>query len=176
MRWKVQRRRQVYGSEWVNVWIDEVQANGRTFEHHVVEMPKRTVSAVAVNVEQVLLLWRHRFTTDTWGWEIPAGWVEPGEDLASAARRETEEETGWRAGSVEPLITYNVLAGISSLKMNTFLATDLTCTGPATDELEAGRVEWVPLDRIPDLARSGEITDGVSLTALTYFLATRGGS
>jgi len=175
VRWKVQRRRQVYESEWVNVWIDEVQTNGRTLEHHVVEMPKRTVSTVAVNGTDVLLFWRHRFTTDTWGWEIPAGWVEPGEDLATAARRETEEETGWRAGHIEPLITYNVLAGISSLKMNTFLATALTCTGPATDELEAGHVEWIPLDRIPHLAQQGEITDGVSLTALTYYLTTRPG-
>jgi hypothetical protein len=23
--------------------------------------------------DRVLLLWRHRFITDTWGWEVPAG-------------------------------------------------------------------------------------------------------
>ena len=43
----------------------------------------------------MLLLWRHRFITDTWGWEIPAGRVEAGEALEDAARREAIEETGW---------------------------------------------------------------------------------
>lgn len=170
MRWNVLKRRRVYESEWVDVWVDEVEANGTTFDHHVLEMPKRTVSVVAVDDGNVLLMWRHRFTTDTWGWEVPAGWVEAGEDLEAAARRETEEETGWRAGTITPLITYNVLAGISSLRMNTFLATDLTRTGPASDHLEASHVEWVPVERIPSLARDGQISDGVSLTALTYFL------
>ena len=28
---------------------------------------------------KALLLWRHRFITDTWGWEIPIGGIEPGE-------------------------------------------------------------------------------------------------
>ena len=43
----------------------------------------------------VLALWRHRFITDTWGWEIPAGRLEAGETAEQAARRETLEETGW---------------------------------------------------------------------------------
>jgi len=46
----------------------------------------------------VLLLWRHRFITVTWGWEIPVGRAEPGGSPAQAAAREVEEETGWRPG------------------------------------------------------------------------------
>jgi 8-oxo-dGTP pyrophosphatase MutT (NUDIX family) len=36
----------------------------------------------------VLLLWRHRFITDSWGYEIPAGGVDEGETPAQAATRE----------------------------------------------------------------------------------------
>ena len=41
---------------------------------------------------------------DTGAWTIPKGLVEPGEDLAEAARREFAEEVGWRPeGELEPL-------------------------------------------------------------------------
>lgn len=59
-------------------------------------MPRRSVGTVVVDGNgNTLLIWRHRFITDRWGWEVPAGWAEPGEDLAEAARREIVEETGW---------------------------------------------------------------------------------
>jgi 8-oxo-dGTP pyrophosphatase MutT (NUDIX family) len=37
-------------------------------------------AAVVDDQGRVLMLWRHRFITDRWGWELPCGWVEPGED------------------------------------------------------------------------------------------------
>ncbi len=40
---------------------------------------------------------------------------------------------------------------------------------PDVDEAE--RVEWVPVERIRELIRDGEVTDGYSLTALLWFLA-----
>lgn len=40
----------------------------------------------------------HRFITDTWGWEIPAGAADPGEAIEDTARREAFEETGWAVG------------------------------------------------------------------------------
>jgi predicted NUDIX family NTP pyrophosphohydrolase len=36
-------------------------------------------------------------------WGIPKGWPEEGEDLETAARRETREETGVVVGSLQPL-------------------------------------------------------------------------
>lgn len=175
MRWTVRGRRKVYESEWVEVWVDEVQPPaGDSFEHHVVRMPKATVAAVVIDdQERVLLLWRHRFITDAWGWEVPAGWVEPNEDSRTAVLREIEEETGWRAAAAEPLVSYNTLSGISDLRMEVFLASDVTPTGAVVDTIESCRVEWVPLARVPDLVRKGEIPDGVSLTALTYYLSMR---
>jgi hypothetical protein len=81
LRWTVHGHRDVYASDWVRVSLDDVEIpGGDRFEHHVVHFPRASVTAVVTDeAGAVLLLWRHRFITGTWGWEIPAGWGDPGE-------------------------------------------------------------------------------------------------
>lgn len=171
MRWTVYGTQAAYRSPWVQVWIDDVELpDGKHIEHTNIKFPRPSVTAVVVDQQQTLLLWRHRYITDAWGWEIPAGWADPGEDLAEAAAREVREETGYDARTVEPLTAYNALSGISTMRFNAFLATDVVSIGGPVDNAEASRIEWVPLADIPELAASGQITDGPSLTALSYYL------
>ena len=169
-QWTVHGTRPAFQSPWVEVWLDDVEPPGRErFEHHVVKFPHPSVGTLVVEGDRTLLLWRHRHITDTWGWEIPAGWAEPGEQLAAAAAREVEEETGHRPATIRPLVTYHPLSGISTMVYTAFIATDLTSTGAAPDPAESTKIEWVPLDDIPDLARRGQIMDGPSLMVLAYY-------
>jgi 8-oxo-dGTP pyrophosphatase MutT (NUDIX family) len=121
-----------------------------------------------------LLLWRHRFITDTWGWEIPAGRVDPGESPEQAARRETLEETGWLPGRLSPLLTYQPTNGLSDQRFNIFLADGAVHVAEPTDPGESERVEWVSVDEVASLAQRGEMLDGLSLTAVLYALAFAG--
>ncbi|MCU1592772.1 MAG: hydrolase, partial [Frankiales bacterium] len=118
----------------------------------------------------VLLLWRHRFITRTWGWEIPAGKVEEGEEVLEAAAREVLEETGWQPSGVRPLFGYHPSNGISDLRFEIFTASGATYVGEPTDPSESERVEWVPVERLRQLVRDREIGDGLSLTALLWWL------
>jgi 8-oxo-dGTP pyrophosphatase MutT (NUDIX family) len=175
-RWTVHGSRPVYQSPWVEVWLDDVEPPGRErFDHHVVKFPHASVGAIVVEGGLTLLLWRHRHITDAWGWEIPAGWADPGEELSAAAARETEEETGYRPATVRPLVTYHPISGISTMRYSTFVATDLTRIGEPADPAESSRIEWVPLDTVPSLAQRGQIVDGPSLMALCYYLSVHPG-
>ena len=89
--------RSVYESEWMSLSLVDVELpSGKRFEHHVLRMPCDAAGVVVDDPERgVLLLWRHRFISDTWGWEVPAGRVDPGETPEECAARETLEETGW---------------------------------------------------------------------------------
>jgi 8-oxo-dGTP pyrophosphatase MutT (NUDIX family) len=122
----------------------------------------------------VLLLWRHRFITDTWGWEIPVGRAEPGESLAEAAARETEEETGWRPGPLKPLLTVQPTPGISTSVHHIFCADSVTRIGAPEDDFEASRIDWVPLATIPELISAGEISSATTLAALLYTIVQHG--
>jgi 8-oxo-dGTP pyrophosphatase MutT (NUDIX family) len=171
VEWHVHDRRPVYQSPWVEVWLDDVEVpGGQRLEHHELRFPRASVTAVVVDGDQVLLLWRHRFITGAWGWEVPAGWADPGEDSEAAVRREIEEETGWRAGAVLPMTGYNAISGIGDMRFTAFVASDVTRVGEPADKTEATRVQWHHLADVPKLAADGQISDGPSLTALAYYL------
>ncbi|MEZ0093201.1 NUDIX hydrolase [Streptacidiphilus sp. EB129] len=172
MRWVSHGRRLVYGSDYVNVWLDDVDIPGvGRVEHHVLTMPRAsTTSVVTDDLGRFLLMWRHRFITDTWGWEVPAGWADPGEDPADAIRREVEEETGWRPGSVVPMVEYDALAGISTMHFRSFHVTGCEYVGKPEDSSESSRIEWIPEAEVVKLITHGEVPDGPSLTALCYYL------
>jgi 8-oxo-dGTP pyrophosphatase MutT (NUDIX family) len=173
MRWTVHGERVLYDSEWVRLTLVDVEIPGeRRFEHHVVRMPNQASGTVVHDPGRgVLLLWRHRFITDTWGWEIPAGRIDDGETPEEAAAREVLEETGWRPGALRPLIAYQPTNGLSDQRFHLFVADGATYVGEPTDPGEAERIEWVPVDDVRRIARDGEMPDGLSLTAVLYAIA-----
>jgi 8-oxo-dGTP pyrophosphatase MutT (NUDIX family) len=173
MRWKVHGERPVYSSRWVNVHLVDVELpDGQRFEHHVVRM-QEVAAAVVLNdgEDEVLLLWRHRFITDTWGWEIPTGIVDPGETPQQTVAREVEEETGWRPGPLTPLLSYEPSNGITDSKHHLFRAQGATYQGDPVDTSEASRIEWIPLSAIHKLIERGELSDGPTLVGLLYILS-----
>jgi 8-oxo-dGTP pyrophosphatase MutT (NUDIX family) len=172
MQWKVHGQRELYASDWVNLELADVELpDGRRLAHHVLRMPRQSAVTAVVDRDRVLLLWRHRFITDRWGWELPAGWVDPGEDPAAAARREVLEETGWRAGPVTLLRSYSSDHGISDARFHLYRADSATYEGPPTDPAEAARIEWIPLSDVRSLAEQGAIEDGATLITLLLLLA-----
>ena len=172
-QWTVHGTRRIYESEWMSVDLDDVEIpDGERFEHHVVRLPYPSTAVVVVENDNVLLIWRHRFATNAWGWEIPAGRGEANETAETAAIRETEEETGYRPRKIRPLVTINPLNGISSHTTHIFVGTDAVKTGEH-DPAEAARTEWVPLNEIPAFIRKGLIPCGITLAALTTYLTLR---
>lgn len=172
MKWIEHGRRTMYDSPWVRVELADVEIpNGPRFEHHVLAMPRTSNTAVVTDdQDRVLLLYRHRFISGRWGWEVPGGWGDPGEQPIGTIRREVEEETGWRPGEVTVMTEYYAMTGISDAHFTVFHVTGSERIGEPEDKSESSRVEWVPLDVVRKLAATGEITDGPSLAALTYFL------
>jgi 8-oxo-dGTP pyrophosphatase MutT (NUDIX family) len=104
MRWTVHGEKQLYADPWLDIRVPDVELpDGRHLEHRLIRTSPGAGAVVMDAEQRVLLLWRHRFITDTWGWEIPIGKAEPGEDPAAAATREAEEETGWRPAPPLPI-------------------------------------------------------------------------
>ena len=174
MRWTTHGERAVYDSEWMRLVLVDVELpGGHRFDHHVVRYPRAASGVVITDPEQgVLLLWRHRFITDSWGWEVPAGGLEPGETPEAAAARESLEETGWRPGPLHQLGSYHPSNGSSDQVFHVFVADGASHVGDPVDAFESERIEWVSHDRVRQLVAKGEIGDGLSLTALLWYLVS----
>ena len=173
MQWTVHGERSIYTSPWVELALVDVEVpGGERFEHHVVRVPRPAVGTIVHDPDRgVLLLWRHRFITDTWGYEIPAGACEVGESLEAAAAREALEETGWRCGPLRPQVSFHPSNGLSDQTFHIFCAEGATHVGEPTDTSESERIEWLPVEEVAAAARDGRIPDGLSLTALCHWLA-----
>lgn len=173
MRWTIHGERPVYESPWIELHLADVELpDGQRLEHHVLRYPQQAAGAILTDPERgVLLLWRHRFITDVWGWEIPAGRIEPGEEPIDAAAREALEETGWRPGPLRPLVHFRPSGGSSDQWFHIFVADGATLVGDPTDLTEAQEVRWHSPDDVRQRITAGEVTDGLSLTALSYWFA-----
>lgn len=101
--------------------------------------------------------------------ELPAGVLNGEEDPAEAAAREVREETGMGSRNIRLLGNCYLAPGYSSEYMHFFLATDLYPAPLQQDEDEFLQLEVIPAARALQMARSGGIRDGKTLTAL--FLA-----
>ncbi len=143
---------------------------GRRIEARVVRFPVVAVGTVLVRPDDghVLLLWRHRWTTDSWGWEIPAGRAEPGEELIDAAARETREESGWSPGQLHPLVRYHPANGSTDLTFQLFRGEATRQMGPPADTSESSRQAWLDESEIRTAVGRGDITGGMTLTALLH--------
>ena len=175
MRWTVHGESSIYESDWVRLRLADVEIpgpQGRRFDHHVVRVDRPATGVVIHDPERgVLMLWRHRFITDRWGWEVPAGRVDPGESDEQAAAREVLEETGWRCGPLTRLCDYAPGSGTFDVRFVLFFAAGATHVGDPTDLTEADRIEWLSVQRVRDEIRAGNVDNGLSLTALLWCLA-----
>ena len=105
----------------------------------------------------MLLLWRHRFIPDSWGWELPSGKVEEGEEIASAAAREALEETGWQPTNLRHLVSLEVSAGFSDARHHVYWTDRAAYIGAPVDAHESDRIEWIDLENVPQMIFDGEI-------------------
>jgi 8-oxo-dGTP pyrophosphatase MutT (NUDIX family) len=155
--WLVHGERLVDETSHVRISLADVEIPGLArFTQYVFRMRRVAVTAVLDDAgERVLLIRRHRFIVGRWVWELPGGYVDDGEDPASAAAREVEEETGWRPRNVEFVLSCQPLIGNADYLHDLYLAQGAELAGePEADE--AAEVRWVPLADAQAMVSSGE--------------------
>lgn len=146
---------------------------GHEGERELVEHPG-AVAVVAVDDQQRLVLLRqYRFAAGGTIWEIPAGTLEPGEPPSQTARRELIEETGYRAGRLEPLCAFFSTPGFTDEKIHVFLATELTAGEAAPEPGEEIDVRLVPLAEARRMIETGDIADAKTIAAILRYAMDR---
>ncbi len=98
---------------------------------------------------------------------VPGGGVAPGEAPRDAARRECEEETGFRPGALCLMTVFHPLPSRTAAATYMYLATDLHRATPRRDPTEAGMtVRWTPLAEAVRAVETGAVSEAGSVIGL----------
>lgn len=173
--WNIHGERVVYDNPWVQLTLVDVEPPGvERFEHHVVRLRHAAIAAIVDDNDNVLMIWRYRFVPKRFGWELPGGLVDAGEDPAATATREVEEETGWRpVALLRRIATYQPMVGMVDSPHDVFIGYGATfIAAPAADTEEAGRAAWIPLANVLGMIERDELLGSATLIAALYLLAS----
>ena len=168
------KRRQVYDGKVVDLGVESAELpNGEVVNLEVV----RHMGAAAVlpikDDGSVILVRQWRHATGGWLLEVPAGKLDPGEDPASCALRETEEEIGWIPGRLEPMGWIWTTPGFCDEKIWLYLAHELKTGQQNLEEDELLTMVEMPLAEAARMATEGEITDSKTAILILRAAAVR---
>lgn len=148
--------------------------DGTEVVREIIEHPGAAVILPVLDDGRVVLIRNVRRTVGKTLWELPAGTLEPEEAPDRCAARELEEETGYRAKSVTPLIAFFASPGVLNERMHGYLATGLTKTKQHLDADEEIEVFPLPSWEIRDMLKAGHIEDGKTIALLLYWMHVHG--
>lgn len=89
-------------------------------------------------------------------WSIPKGRTNPGEELETAARRETEEETGIRPGPLHSIGSVDLAR--SRKRIHGFAGPAPADAAPRCDQTEVDEAKFVAIDRARFLLHPAQVT------------------
>ena len=164
---EVLSRRSVHEGRKIKLYLEKVRLpNGAQTELEVIEHPGASTILPFVGKDEILLIRQHRHCAGGELLEVPAGTLDKGEAPEACALREIEEETGFRAGRLEPLGWIWTTPGFTNEKIHLFAAFDLTPGKVERDHDEVIEVERMSFAEALDRAARGDITDAKTIATL----------
>jgi len=123
--------------------------------------------------KKVILVKQHRYPHG-YVLEIPAGTLEKRENPIKCAFRELEEETGYRAKKMMPLITYYPSIGYNTEVIHCYVASGLKKIAELNlDDDEILSVVKVDLKKLLGMIKTGKIQDSKTICAVLTFAAKK---
>ncbi len=147
--------------------------SGRTVRREVVRHPGAVLIVPVLPDGRIVLIRNFRVALEDWLWELPAGTLGRDEPPRDCAARELIEETGYRAGRIDPLADFLTSPGLGDETMHSFLATELVHIGQDLEDDESIEVRPVPASEALAMIDRGLLRDAKSMLAL--LLAQRRG-
>ena len=165
---RVVKRTTIYRGRVIRLIREVLDAGGRQMVRETVLHPGAVVIVPFVDRSHIVFVRQYRRAIGRELLELPAGTLGAGERRERCARRELEEETGWRARRMRRIGQFYAAPGFISEQLTVFLATGLTQMGARPEPDEVVTPVVLSLQRALAKIRSGAICDAKSIIGVLF--------
>lgn len=154
----------------IGLYKDTVEVNGTIAEWDFIHHDGAAAVVAVDDRGRLVMVRQYRNALDRFTLELPAGKLDaPGEPTLECAKRELEEETGYRSGNMEYLMTINTTVAFCNEKIDLYLATDLQKAEQHLDPEEEINVEFWELADLEKMIYEGKMTDGKTVAGIMAY-------
>lgn len=159
-----------YEGKILKVYTDRVEVNGMESNWDYVHHNGGAAVVPITEKGTILMVRQYRNALDRVTLEIPAGALDSADETGKeCVARELEEETGYIAASIEPLITTHSWAAFTNEKVEIFVATGLIPSVQKFDEEEDIELAEYTLTELKEMIFKGEITDSKTVVGILAY-------
>ena len=167
------KKKKIYEGKILGLSVYDLVIEGRKVKREIIEHRGAAAMLAIDENNKVILVKQHRFPHG-YVIEIPAGTLEKREDPKKCAFREFEEETGYTAKKMTPLITYYPSIGYNTEAIHCFVASGLKkISDLKLDEDEILSVIKIDLKKIISMIKNGKIKDSKTICAVLTYAAKK---
>lgn len=167
------RKKKIYEGKILGLSVYDGKIEGRKVKREMIEHRGAAAMLAFDEEKNVILVKQHRFPHG-YVLEIPAGTLEKREEPIKCAFRELEEETGYRAKKMTPLLTYYPSIGYNTEVIHCFVASGLKKIADLKlDDDEILSVVKMDLKKLLKLIKTGKIQDSKTICAVLTYAAKK---
>lgn len=168
---KRMKRELKYKGSIVKVYMDEVELpNGKIAKWDFINHDGAAAVVPVTSEGKILMVKQYRNALDRDTLEIPAGKLDDiSEETSVCAARELEEETGYKPGKLEFLMTLCTWVAFTNEKIDVYVATDLIPAKQNLDEDEFIDVKAYSVDDLKEKIFKGELQDAKTISAILAY-------
>jgi 8-oxo-dGTP pyrophosphatase MutT (NUDIX family) len=166
--WQTLSTRHIYENPWISIREDQViNPGGGRGIYGVVHMKNKAIGIIPLDNEgYTYLVGQYRYTLNEYSWEIPMGGGPVDIDPLTSARRELQEETGFKANKWTFIAHIHTSNSVTDEDGYIFMAQDLIAGETAFEETEDLSIMKVHLKEAVAMVMDNRITDAISVAGI----------
>jgi len=154
--------------------IDEYYLpNGNIGKYYYVHTNGSVMIIPQTDDNRFILTKQYRFLDKKFSIEFPGGGIKNNSTAFESALDELKEETGAIASEIYKIGEFNPFNGVTDEICNVFLAKVSEFTSQSLDESEEIEILQLSLDEIVSKIKSGEIYDGMTISAFAIYYVSK---
>ncbi|HEX8974507.1 MAG TPA: NUDIX hydrolase [Patescibacteria group bacterium] len=170
--WTKLSEKVVHKNPWFRVFHEKFITPAHTIGNYFIirtNETDRSVFIIPLEEDKIIFTYQYRYAIKKWALELPGGGQEKNHTALGAAKKELEEELGYRSKSWKKLGVCNPWSGPCAEQCTVFLADSLKRTEQNLEETEQGlKIKKFTIAETYKMLDDGKISDCQTIAALSF--------